>query len=67
MDKEQKIFDAAMDYDFESVRIYAESGGNLNICNERGYSLLTCFVVVLIFLLCWQTSTMVSGYLRACV
>lgn len=45
MDKEQKIFDAAMDYDFEAVRIYAESGNNLNICNHRGHSLFACFVV----------------------
>ena len=45
MDKELKIFDAAMDYDFEAVRIYAESGSNLNICNHRGHSLFTCFVI----------------------
>ena len=45
MDKEQKIFDAAMDYDFEAVRIYAESGNNLNVCNYRGHSLFACFVV----------------------
>lgn len=45
MPKEKNIFDAALDYDFEAVRRYVESGKDLNICNSQGYSLLTCFVI----------------------
>lgn len=44
MKKEQAIFEAAARYDFEAIHAYAEDGGNLNICNDKGHSLLTCFV-----------------------
>ena len=44
MSKEQSIFEAATSYDFDAIRAYVEKGNNLNICNDRGLSLLTCFI-----------------------
>ena len=42
--KEQTIFEAAANYDFAAIRAYVESGNDLNICDDRGHSLLTCFI-----------------------
>jgi hypothetical protein len=44
MPKEQSIFEAAAIFDFEVIRTYAEDGNSLNICNNKGHSLLTCFI-----------------------
>jgi len=44
MRKEQYIFEAAAIFDFDAIRAYVEEGNNLNICNDRGLSLLTCFI-----------------------
>lgn len=44
MSKEQSIFEAATGYDFDAIRAYVEKGNNLNICNDKGFSLLTCFI-----------------------
>lgn len=44
MSKEQSIFEAATSNDFDAIRAYVEKGNNLNICNDRGLSLLTCFI-----------------------
>lgn len=42
--KEHTIFEAAEDQDLAAIRAYAEAGKDLNICNGKGHSLLTCFV-----------------------
>lgn len=42
--EERFIFEAAMRHDFEAIRAYAENGNDLNVCNEKGHSLLACFV-----------------------
>ena len=42
--KEQTIFEAAENFDFLAIRAYAEAGNDLNICDGRGHSLLTCFI-----------------------
>lgn len=44
MSKEQFIFEAAAGFDFDTICAYVEKGNNLNICNDRGRSLLTCFI-----------------------
>ena len=44
MQEKEALFKAANQYDFDSIRKYVEGRGDLNICNERGHSLLTCFV-----------------------
>ena len=38
------VFKAAQNYKFDEIVTYKESGGNLNICNENGYSLLEEFL-----------------------
>lgn len=44
MAKEQAVFLAAANYEFEKIRVFAEAGNDLNICNHKGYSLLACFI-----------------------
>ena len=38
------IFELAEDYDFDAVKRYIEQGGAVNICNEKGVSLIACFI-----------------------
>ena len=42
--KELTIFEAAANYDFSAIRAYVEGGSSLNICNDKGHSLLACFI-----------------------
>lgn len=42
--KELTIFEAAANYDFSAIRAYVEGGNSLNICNDKGHSLLACFI-----------------------
>ena len=42
---EKTIFEAAWQFDFDAVRTYVENGKDLNVCDHRGYSLLTCFIM----------------------
>ena len=39
------IFKAAYNLDFEAIREYLENGGEINICNENGSSLLACYIL----------------------
>ncbi len=41
---EHAIFKAAINYNYEAIRAFVAGGGDLNICNDRGHSLLACFV-----------------------
>ena len=38
------IFEAARQYNFGKLQEYIRQGGNVNVCDENGYSLLNCFV-----------------------
>lgn len=38
------IFEESKNYNFDEVKKYILDGGDINVCNEEGHSILTCFI-----------------------
>lgn len=38
------IFDKARKYNFDAIKNYISNNGEINICDNNGHSLLTCFI-----------------------